>query len=110
MPSLEFLLYKNEKNEMIFPFFKIKNKQKLNKKIINYSNFLLNYFNYEINSIKIQGYIDIDTNILKIQERIEKALGLKVYIINKKKNSGKVTIEYKDLEQFDLISDLLTKR
>ena len=52
----------------------------------------------------------IDTNILKIQERIEKALGLKVYIINKKKNSGKVTIEYKDLEQFDLISDLLTKR
>lgn len=52
----------------------------------------------------------IDTNILKIQDRIEKALGLKVYIVNKKKNSGKVTIEYKDLEQFDLIADLLTKR
>ena len=51
----------------------------------------------------------IDTNILKTQERIEKILGLKVNIINKKNNSGKVTIQYKDLDQFELISDLLTK-
>ena len=52
---------------------------------------------------------NIDTNILKAQEKIEKILGLKVYISNKKNNSGKITIEYKDLEQFDFISDLLTK-
>ena len=51
----------------------------------------------------------IDSNILKTQERIEKILGLKVNIINKKNNSGKVTIQYKDLDQFELISDLLTK-
>ena len=51
----------------------------------------------------------IDTNILKTQERLEKILGLKVNIINKKNNSGKITIEYKDLDQFQLISDLLTK-
>tara|TARA_B100000941_G_scaffold286337_1_gene259722 strand:+ start:921 stop:1778 length:858 start_codon:yes stop_codon:yes gene_type:complete len=51
----------------------------------------------------------IDANILKTQERIEKILGLKVNITNKKNNSGKVTIQYKDLEQFELISDLLTK-
>jgi ParB family chromosome partitioning protein len=51
----------------------------------------------------------IDTNILKAQQKIEKVLGLKVNIINKKNNSGKITIEYKDLEQFDLVSDLLTK-
>ena len=50
-----------------------------------------------------------DSNILKAQERIEKILGLKVYISNKKNNSGKITIEYKDLEQFELISNLLTK-
>ena len=50
-----------------------------------------------------------DANILKAQEKIEKALGLKVYISTKKNNSGKITIEYKDLEQFELISDLLTK-
>ena len=52
----------------------------------------------------------VDTNILKAQQKIEKILGLKVNIINKKNNSGKISIEYKDLEQFDLISNLLTKR
>ncbi|MDA8822607.1 ParB/RepB/Spo0J family partition protein [Candidatus Pelagibacter bacterium] len=50
-----------------------------------------------------------DANILKTQERIEKILGLNVNITNKKNNSGKIIIEYKDLEQFQLISDLLTK-
>jgi len=50
-----------------------------------------------------------DVNILKAQEKIEKKLGLKVYISNKKNNSGKIIIEYKDLEQFELVSDLLTK-
>ena len=51
----------------------------------------------------------IDADVLKTQERIEKILGLKVNIINKKNNSGKITIEYKNLDQFELISDLLTK-
>tara|TARA_A100001015_G_scaffold312493_1_gene417759 strand:- start:96 stop:950 length:855 start_codon:yes stop_codon:yes gene_type:complete len=50
-----------------------------------------------------------DANILKTQDRIEKILGLKVNIINKKNNSGKVTIEYKNLDQFELISELLMK-
>ncbi|MDC0618701.1 ParB/RepB/Spo0J family partition protein [Pelagibacteraceae bacterium] len=50
-----------------------------------------------------------DANILKAQEKIEKKLGLKVNITNKKNNSGKILIEYKDLEQFELLSDLLTK-
>ncbi len=51
----------------------------------------------------------LDTNILRAQEKIEKILGLKVNITNKKNNSGKVIIEYKDLDQFELISRLLTK-
>ena len=50
-----------------------------------------------------------DSNIIKAQELIEKKLGLKVYISYKKNNSGKITIEYKNLEQFQLVSDLLTK-
>ena len=50
-----------------------------------------------------------DANIVKAQEKIEKRLGLKVNISNKKNNSGRVIIEYKDLDQFALISDLLTK-
>ena len=51
----------------------------------------------------------VDANIIKAQEKIQKSLGLKVNILNKKNNSGKVTIVYKDLDQFELISDLLTK-
>ena len=50
-----------------------------------------------------------DANILKAQEKIEKVLGLKVNISNRKNNSGKISIEYKDLEQFELISNLLSK-
>ena len=40
---------------------------------------------------------------------IESKLGLNVKIINKKNNSGKVIIEYKSLDQFDLISKKLRK-
>ena len=47
--------------------------------------------------------------LLKTQERIEKILGLKVNILNKKNNSGKITIEYKDLDQFELISIYLLR-
>ena len=50
-----------------------------------------------------------DSNIIKAQERIENILGLKVKIFNKKNNSGKITIEYRNLDQFELVSDLLTK-
>ena len=50
-----------------------------------------------------------DLDILKAQDRIEKILGLKVNIVYKKNNKGKISIEYKNLEQFELISDLLTK-
>ena len=61
----------------------------------------------KISKSKVKTY---DANILRAQEKIEKTLGLKVNILNKKNNSGKVVVEYKNLEQFELISDLLTKR
>ncbi len=50
-----------------------------------------------------------DANVLKAQDRIEKILGLKVKIINKKNNSGSITISYRDLDQFELVSNLLSK-
>ena len=50
-----------------------------------------------------------DSNIIQEQNEIENKLGLKVSISNKKNNSGKIIIEYNDLDQFELISDLLTK-
>ena len=57
-----------------------------------------------------RGEKKFDPNIIKAQEKIEKKLGLKVNILNKRNNAGKIIIQYNDLEQFELISDLLTKR
>ena len=51
----------------------------------------------------------IDSNIEEITKKIEESLGLKVHIKNKKNNSGKITIEYKNLEQFELVSNILKK-
>ena len=66
---------------------------------------------YYMEAIKLKDIIEktLDVNILRAQEKIEKTLGLKIHISHKKNNSGKVSIQYKDLDQFELISDLLTK-
>ena len=57
----------------------------------------------------IKTHDKADSNILNEQNNIEKILGLKVNIVKKKNNSGKISIEYKNLEQFELISNLLKK-
>ena len=74
----------------------------------NYSARKVEYLVQKKKSTKPKNKV-IDTNILKAQEKLEKKLGLRVFILNKKNNSGKITIEYKDLEQFELVSELLTK-
>ena len=51
----------------------------------------------------------IDPNIFDIQREIERSLGLKVNIVNKKNNSGKISIEYKNLEQFESVSEKLKR-
>ena len=56
------------------------------------------------------GQHQLDSNILSEQNRIQENLGLNVIIQNKKNNSGKIVIEYKDLEQFELISNLLKRK
>jgi len=92
------------------PLIGISNASSIAEEIVakNYSARKIEYLVKTKKSTNPKGSIDI--NILKAQERIEKILGLKVNILNKKNNSGRVTIEYKDLEQFELISELLTKR
>ena len=55
------------------------------------------------------GQIRIDSNILSEQNKIQESLGMNVNIQNKKNNSGKITILYKDLEQFELVSNLLKR-
>ena len=53
------------------------------------------------------GQIRVDANVLEEQRQMEENLGMKVDIVNKKNNSGRLTINYKNLEQFELISKLL---
>ena len=92
------------------PLIGLSNASSVAEEIVS-KNYSARKVEYLIKSKKTSGVIEktYDSNLIKIQERIEKALGLKVSILNKKNNSGKVTIEYKDLDQFELISELLTK-
>jgi ParB family chromosome partitioning protein len=55
------------------------------------------------------GQIRVDSNILSEQNKIEENLGLNVNIQNKRDNSGKITILYKNLEQFEFVSKLLKR-
>lgn len=62
MPSLEYLLYK-ENNEMILPFFNITSKHKNIKTLIeNFSLFLLKKIKNN-NSVEIKGYLTVDKNL-----------------------------------------------
>ena len=51
----------------------------------------------------------MDSNILDEQNKIQENLGWNVNIQNKINNSGKITILYKNLEQFELVSNLLKR-
>jgi ParB family chromosome partitioning protein len=51
---------------------------------------------------KASKYI-LDANILDAKNKIEESLGMHVEIQNKRNNSGKLTVQYENLEQFDLI-------
>ena len=48
-----------------------------------------------------------DSNIIELQKSLENKIGLSVIIQNKKNNSGKITFEYKDLDQLDKIIDTI---
>ena len=59
-----------------------------------------------IKRAKTKSYT-IDPNIFDAQRDLERKLGLRVNIQKKKNNSGKITLEYKNTEQFEFISKLL---
>ena len=59
---------------------------------------------------KIKPLKKTDPNILLAQRKLEEHLGLKVKVVTKKNNSGKVVIEYENLEQFEMVSTLLRKK
>lgn len=51
-----------------------------------------------------------DPNILLAQRKIEENLGLITKIVNRKNSSGKVILEYKNLDQFEMLSKLLVNK
>ena len=64
----------------------------------------------ELEKNKNKPKIKSDPNILLAQRRIEENLGLKTKIVNRKNSSGKVIVEYNNIEQFDMLSRLLVKK
>ena len=64
----------------------------------------------EKEGFKIKSKKKTDPNILLAEKKIEEHLGLKVKITKKINNSGKLTIEYSNLDQFELLSTLLSKK
>jgi ParB family transcriptional regulator, chromosome partitioning protein len=51
-----------------------------------------------------------DPNALLAQRQIEESLGLKTKVVSKKNNSGKILIEFNNLEQFEMLSKRLIKK
>ena len=90
------------------PLIGISNASSIAEEIVS-KNYSARKVEYLTRNKKSSGKKYTDTNILRAQERIEKILGLKVNILNKSNNSGRIVIQYKNLDQFDLVSDLLTK-
>ena len=92
------------------PLIGLSNASSIAEEIVS-NNYSARKVEYLVKSKKIskQKNYHNDANVLKAQERIEKILGLKVKIVNKKNNSGSITISYKDLDQFELVANLLSK-
>ena len=64
----------------------------------------------ELEKNKNKPKIKSDPNILLAQRKIEENLGLKTKIVNRKNNSGKVILEFVSVDQFDMLSKLLTNK
>ena len=51
-----------------------------------------------------------DPNALLAQRQIEESLGLKTKVVSRKNNSGKIIVEFNNLEQFEMLSKRLIKK
>jgi len=56
---------------------------------------------------KIKSSISKDTNIIALELSISNKIGLNVDIQNNKRNKGKISFEYKDLDQLNKIIDII---
>ena len=51
-----------------------------------------------------------DPNALLVQRQIEESLGLKTKVVSRKNNSGKIIVEFNNLDQFEMLSKRLIKK
>ena len=51
-----------------------------------------------------------DPNVLLAQRQIEESLGLKTKVVSRKNNSGKIIVEFNNLDQFEMLSKRLIKK
>ncbi|MBL6758917.1 MAG: ParB/RepB/Spo0J family partition protein [Pelagibacteraceae bacterium] len=58
-----------------------------------------------VNSFRGAKAKNIDPNIQDLESSLEKKIGMKVLVQNKKNNSGKIIFEYKDLDQLNQLID-----
>jgi ParB family chromosome partitioning protein len=63
----------------------------------------------EKENTKLKPLNKTDVNVLLATRRIEEAIGLNTKIVSKKDKSGKIIIEFKDVDQFEMLSNLLIK-
>ena len=54
-----------------------------------------------VKSYKVKGKVSKNPNLVSLESSIEEKTGIKVFIRNKKNNTGNVTFEYKDLDQLN---------
>ncbi len=60
-----------------------------------------------IKSKKSSIKINKDTNILDIERQLTEKIGMRVYVNNKKNNSGTLTFEYKALDQMERLLEII---
>ena len=51
-----------------------------------------------------------DPNVSLAQRQIEESLGLKTKVVSRKNNSGKIIVEFNNLDQFEMLSKRLIKK
>jgi ParB family chromosome partitioning protein len=59
---------------------------------------------------KVSSKSKTDPNELLAQRQIEESLGLKTKVVSRKNNSGKIIVEFNNLEQFEMLSKRLIKK
>ena len=59
---------------------------------------------------KVSSKSKTDPNVSLAQRQIEESLGLKTKVVSRKNNSGKIIVEFNNLEQFEMLSKRLIKK